>query len=702
MIPLYVFLALILTIAINLVMALMVLGMSTAYRRSVRPFVYSATAVILWTVGAGLLQLGEVHDSVYNFGIMLFLISPLWVMYFLLLFILRFPQELAVHKIVYIATLILTVVSSLAILVNAEALMWRTPETAQLSVFVPGYIAYAMLFMYYTTTITLIFFKQRRRLVGLQRAQVSFVYSGAILSSALAFTTNLLLPILGNTRYIWLGPVFTLLYASGYAIAIKKYRLFDIRQFAARAITYVATLLALLIIYSAAVYLTRYIMTTYFSVPINIELFYATMMLITLLVYIPVKRSFDSATHDIFFRQEYNEQDVIDQLGNILLRANTREAIITQVGSLLKKHLKVASVEFQDTDDPKAAKVFNEIAGRSSIVDVENDISKTSPHVDSLKSQGVALVIPLQTRARRIGWMILGQKKNGAPYTARDIKTIDIATDEIAIAIDNATQYEQIESFNKTLQVNIKEATKELEVKNKQLREIDASKDEFISMASHQLRTPLTSIKGYISMMLDGDLGEIRPEQRKALEEAYDSSQRMVYLIGDFLNLSRIQTGRFELEKTLISLPRLLGEEIDQLRQSAKARKVTLLYNSPSDFPEVALDETKIRQVMMNFIDNAVYYAKPDGGEVLIVLEKQRDEVIFTVKDNGIGVPARARGHLFTKFYRADNAKKARPDGTGIGLYMAKRVVVAHGGSIIFESKEGEGSEFGFRLPTHE
>ena len=103
---------------------------------------------------------------------------------------------------------------------------------------------------------------------------------------------------------------------------------------------------------------------------------------------------------------------------------------------------------------------------------------------------------------------------------------------------------------------------------------------------------------------------------------------------------------------------------------------------------------------MMNFIDNAVYYAKPDGGEVLIVLEKQRDAVVFSVKDNGIGVPARARRHLFTKFYRADNAKKARPDGTGIGLYMAKKVVLAHGGSIIFESKEGEGSEFGFRLPT--
>ena len=102
---------------------------------------------------------------------------------------------------------------------------------------------------------------------------------------------------------------------------------------------------------------------------------------------------------------------------------------------------------------------------------------------------------------------------------------------------------------------------------------------------------------------------------------------------------------------------------------------------------------------MMNFIDNAIYYAKPDGGEIDISLINHPHHVTFRVKDNGIGVPASDRHHLFTKFFRAGNARKARPDGTGIGLYMAKKVIIAHGGSIIFDSKEGEGSTFGFRLP---
>ncbi len=701
MISLLLFIALAVTIAINMTMALMVLGMSTSYRRSVRPFVYSATAVILWTIGAGLLQLIGAHPSVYYIGSVLFLISPLWVMYYLYLFILRFPQELQIDKRIRLATVSATALASAIVLYNVRYLLWVDPAAAIVEVNTIGYAAYAVLFMYYTTIITLTFFQQWKRFIGLQRAQIGFVYTGAILSSALAFVTNLAMPILGNARYIWLGPVFTLLYAVGYTVAIKKYRLFDIRQFAARAVTYASTLLALLLIYSLTVYLTRYILTTYFSISINIELFYATMMMITLLLFSPVKRSFDAATHNVFFRQDYNEQDVIDQLGNILLRATTKDAILRQVGKLLKKSLKVSFVEFQPADDSRHAQMYGQVSHSSSIVNIEAEISEKIPHIDTFKHAGTALIVPLQTRSRKIGWIILGQKKNGASYTARDVKTIDIATDEITIAIDNATQYEQIESFNKTLQANIKEATKELEVKNKQLREIDASKDEFISMASHQLRTPLTSIKGYISMLLDGDLGELNAAQKSALQEAYDSSQRMVYLIGDFLNLSRIQTGRFELELADVSLPDILAEEIDQLRQSAEKRHITLLYSAPENFPLVSADQTKIRQVMMNFIDNAIYYSKQVGGEILITLENRQDSVLFSVKDNGIGVPASVRARLFTKFYRAENARKARPDGTGIGLYMSKRVILAHGGSVVFESKENQGSEFGFVLPIH-
>jgi len=198
--------------------------------------------------------------------------------------------------------------------------------------------------------------------------------------------------------------------------------------------------------------------------------------------------------------------------------------------------------------------------------------------------------------------------------------------------------------------------------------------------------------------VLEGDVGHISQEQRKLLEEAYGSAQRMVYLIGDFLNVSRLQTGKFVLETVPVNLARLVQEEVEQLQATAARREIRLEFHPPANFPDIPLDDGKMRQVVMNFIDNAIYYSKPNST-VLIELAANAKEVTLAVHDTGIGVPVSERHHLFTKFYRATNARRVRPDGTGIGLYMAKKVIAAHGGSIIFETKENKGSTFGFRLP---
>jgi len=185
--------------------------------------------------------------------------------------------------------------------------------------------------------------------------------------------------------------------------------------------------------------------------------------------------------------------------------------------------------------------------------------------------------------------------------------------------------------------------------------------------------------------------------QRRMLEQSYASSQRMVYLISDLLNLSRLNTGKFVIEPTSVDLGEIVQFEVDQLTETAKSRSIELVYTRPESFPRVMLDETKTHQVVMNFIDNAIYYT-PTGGKVWVALEDKPSAVEFTVKDTGIGVPKQVQHKLFSKFYRADNAQKARPDGTGLGLFMAKKVISAQGGAILFESEEGKGSTFGFRF----
>lgn len=199
-------------------------------------------------------------------------------------------------------------------------------------------------------------------------------------------------------------------------------------------------------------------------------------------------------------------------------------------------------------------------------------------------------------------------------------------------------------------------------------------------------------------MLIEGDMGDVTKEQKHLLNEAFVSSERMVRLISDFLNVSRLQTGKFVIEKRSVNLGQLVQREVDSLKQNASARGLEFIYKQPKNLSPLEIDENKIQQVIMNFCDNAIYYSK-EKGKIVVTLQRVDGCVEFKVSDRGIGVPEDEQAHLFNKFFRATNARRARPDGTGVGLFLAKKVIDAHDGSIIFESKEGKGSTFGFRLP---
>ncbi|MBI2009390.1 hypothetical protein HYS84_03185 [Candidatus Saccharibacteria bacterium] len=268
-----------------------------------------------------------------------------------------------------------------------------------------------------------------------------------------------------------------------------------------------------------------------------------------------------------------------------------------------------------------------------------------------------------------------------------DIGLYERLSEAVGIALDNKLLFDENQRV-----------AKELEESNRKLKELDKSKDEFISMASHQLRTPLTAIKGYLSMVLEGDVGPVTEQEKTMIKRAYDGAQKMVYLIADLLNVSRLQSGRLIIENKPTDLSGLVEGEIAQLQETAAHHKIKLIYQKPSSFPTLMLDENKLRQVVMNFLDNALHYTS-DGGTVTAVLQAIDENVNFTVTDTGVGVPKEVQPHLFAKFYRADNARKIRPDGTGLGLFMAKKVIDAQGGTILFQSEEGKGSTFGFRFP---
>lgn len=530
---------------------------------------------------------------------------------------------------------------------------------------------------------------------SVRRRQITLVLVGIVITFSGASVCNLILPLFGDYRFVSLGPVFSVVFLFFFAYTIVKHQLFDIKRTLTRFLAHAASVTVL----GGLVGYCTYWLFTYGSSSVSMPFLFIVSGMVVAALFPITKKVFDFVTKRIFFSSEYDTQKAIDTMTGYFAKSSTLRDLEHGACRKLEEIVGSLHIRVTYTVPPEVLRSTKEVGRKFIIKDFVENISENEPLLSYMQKNAISVCVLLTVHNKIIGTLNFSDKANGTFYTAHDIEFINIISDSFAIALQNAQRFSEIQLFNVELQDKIKEATDELRQTNKRLRAIDASKDEFISMASHQLRTPLTSIKGYISMLLEGDLGRLAPAQRKALEEAYNSSQRMVYLIGDFLNLSRLQTGRFEIERSRASLPRIIEEEIAQLRATAQARGVTLRYDAPTDFPSVLIDETKIRQVMMNFIDNAIYYSKPTGGEVVVLLDHTVGGVVFQVKDNGIGVAASDRHELFTKFYRTATARKARPDGTGIGLYMAKKVVDAHGGAIIFESKENVGSTFGFRLP---
>jgi signal transduction histidine kinase len=244
------------------------------------------------------------------------------------------------------------------------------------------------------------------------------------------------------------------------------------------------------------------------------------------------------------------------------------------------------------------------------------------------------------------------------------------------------------------LKIEVDKATKELKVANVQLKKLDEAKSEFISIASHQLRTPLTVIKGYLSMINQKDFGEVPAKLAKPMDRVYKSTLRIIGLVEDLLNVSRIESGRMKYDFENVDLAALVAEVFDELEQHAKNKGLAFEYIKPTKkIPLVKLDRNKIRETLMNLMDNAIKYTAK--GFVKVSLEKLDDHVRFSVSDSGRGIAPDEMPQLFQKFSRAKGVQLVHTEGTGLGLYIAKEILKKHHAKIWAESAgAGKGSEF--------
>lgn len=246
--------------------------------------------------------------------------------------------------------------------------------------------------------------------------------------------------------------------------------------------------------------------------------------------------------------------------------------------------------------------------------------------------------------------------------------------------------------------VKRRELLKKWQKANRELQRLDDAKSEFLSIASHQLRTPTTIIKGYISMMQEGNFGQVPKVVKENLDKVSIATERLLNLIENLLDISRIEAGRLEFEMAPVDLGKIAEELKEEFKPKAKIKKVAINAFYPADLPLALADRNKIKEVASNLVDNAVKYTK--SGEIGLDLHQEGTSVVFSVSDTGMGIGQEDLSRLFNKFVRGTDMTIGHPEGTGLGLYFARVVVENMGGRIWAESAgKGRGSKFSFSLP---
>lgn len=232
--------------------------------------------------------------------------------------------------------------------------------------------------------------------------------------------------------------------------------------------------------------------------------------------------------------------------------------------------------------------------------------------------------------------------------------------------------------------------------------EVDRMKSEFISLASHQLRTPLSSIKTYSHMLVDGFMGEITAPQKKSLKTIIAATNRMNELISTLLNITRIESGALDVSPKVIDCKRLTEEVMAELSLLASDKDINLsLRCIGKDSGRLKTDALILKEILTNLLSNAIKYT-PAGGSVAAKIQARPKDILFTVSDTGWGIPKAAQEQIFSKFFRAHNISRRETTGTGLGLYLVKGLLEQLGGKIWFTSNEGEGSNFHFTLPRQQ
>lgn len=559
------------------------------------------------------------------------------------------------------------------------------------------------------------------RFTGQKRLQVLYVLISFGLTGLITAVINLFFANNLPIEISRIGIYCFVIFIGSTAYAIIRYHLMDIRVIIQKSLVFTFSLVFISAIYALIIFSVSYLAK---GLSLNWLIFSAGLSVLIIIITLPIlERKFTKLTDKIFFKAPINYKEALKTLNYIFATEIKFSQLLANTKKILLDTFKLKSVNFYFCNEKKytslaaeakrgilllknskqanylikyftAAKTNHNILIREDLARetlAVKDIMQVKKLLAGLNQLACELIMPIFGQKELLGLICLGSKLDDNPYFTQDIEWLDIIAKQFGLALEMSLVYENLEEL-------VNQRTKELKLANQKLKEISAAKSEFVSVASHQLKTPLSIIRNIFSLLIAGDLGKISKDQADYGQRGLSHSEKLIKLINILLNISRIETGRLNMEISSNNINDLIKERTSAFDSIIKNKKINIKFLLNSKIPPLKFDKNLIAEVIDNLIDNAVKYTPQ--GQITLITEKIPNAIRFKISDTGLGIAIGQESRLFRRFIRGVEKSKVYIAGTGLGLYFCRRVIEAHDGKIWAESKGvNQGSTFIFDLP---
>lgn len=604
----------------------------------------------------------------------------------------------------------------------------------------PGilYHFYLLLFFSYAFYALWLLASAFRHSVGIRRLQAKYILIGMLITY-----------VGGSTNYfLWYNiniPPYLNIFASAYVIliaySITRYQLMDIRLVIRKSAVYVALAFCAYAFFYFGVWFLNKMFGSVYNPGAYVLAGFLTA--VALLFFFVFERFVNFIANNYFFGALYNQHETLKKMGEKLTTIVDLGKLITSVSEVIKKTLGLEKIAFLLIDENSGKYTVQKMAGfsKNEITSLTKDDelelflkrNRKPMTYEELEMKSfynlkermgrveASLLLPLVSQGRLQGIIILGKKISEDAFSQEDINLLESLSHQTALAIENARLYDRMENFNKLLKEKVDEQTRDIKEKNVRLRKLLAMKTEFLHIASHQLRTPVSAIRGLVSMLEEGDFDDADLATRKRVFSGIlKKTEKMTNVLDDILIATELDTVKnFKLKKNelmKVDIDNMSKKVINELKYEAEEKGIEISYKKEySPFPSsdpykeeerneegnfnILSNERDLRHILINLMNNAITYTRA-GGKIEININRDKNLVIWKIKDTGIGIP-KNNHFVFEKFKRGRNALELNRDGSGLGLFIVKKLVDAHpGGEVGFRSNKGQGTTFWVKFPA--